>query len=109
MRRKAPGPRCTSIADFARTGAERDDTEGLIDHIRAFEPVVVACIFEEVEPEITRISLRSKTDAVDVNAIAAQFGGGGHRAAAGARIPGRPMSVQRRVIAAIRQALASLP
>jgi len=97
------------IADFARTGAERDDTEGLIDHIRAFEPVVVACIFEEVEPEITRISLRSKTDAVDVNAIAAQFGGGGHRAAAGARIPGRPMSVQRRVIAAIRQALASLP
>jgi phosphoesterase RecJ-like protein len=95
--------------DFARTGAERDDTEGLIDHLRAFEPVVVACIFEEVEPELTRISLRSKTDAVNVNEIAAQFGGGGHRAAAGARIAGRPLSVQRRVIAAIRRALASPP
>ena len=64
---------------------------------------------EEVEPGLTRISLRSKTDAVDVNQIAAQFGGGGHRAAAGARISGRPLSVQRRVLAAIRRALASPP
>ncbi|MEI7808940.1 MAG: bifunctional oligoribonuclease/PAP phosphatase NrnA, partial [Verrucomicrobiota bacterium] len=48
--------------DFTRTGAETDDTEGLIDHLRAIEPVVVACVFEEVEPELTRISLRSKSD-----------------------------------------------
>ena len=32
-------------------------------------------------------------------------GGGGHAAAAGARIPGRPMSVQRRVIAAVKKAV----
>jgi hypothetical protein len=31
-----------------------------------------------------------------VNEIAAQFGGGGHSAAAGARIPGKPLSVQRK-------------
>ena len=93
--------------DFARTGADRNDTEGLIDHIRAFEPVVVACIFEEVEPDLTRISLRSKSEAVNVNDIAAQFGGGGHRAAAGARVTGKPLSVQRRVLAAIKKALAS--
>ena len=92
-------------ADFNRTGAESDDTEGLIDHIRAIEPVVVACVFEELEPELTRISLRSKNPAVNVNEIAAQFGGGGHPAAAGARIPGRPMAVQRKVIAAIKRAL----
>jgi len=94
-------------ADFARTGAESDDTEGLIDHIRAIEPVVVACVFEELEPELTRISLRSKSDEVNVNEIAAQFGGGGHPAAAGARIPGNPLSVQRKVIAAIKRALNS--
>jgi phosphoesterase RecJ-like protein len=92
-------------ADFNRTGAESDDTEGLIDHIRAIEPVVVACVFEELEPELTRISLRSKNPAINVNEIAAQFGGGGHPAAAGARIPGRPMTVQRKVIAAIKRAL----
>jgi phosphoesterase RecJ-like protein len=93
--------------DFARTGADRSDTEGLIDHIRAIEPVVVACIFEEVEPELTRVSLRSKCASVDVNAVAAQFGGGGHVAAAGARIVGKPLSVQRRLIAALRKALKS--
>ena len=91
--------------DFTRTGAESDDTEGLIDHIRAIEPVVVACVFEELEPKLTRISLRSKNARVNVNEIAAQFGGGGHPAAAGARIPGTPLAVQRKVIAAVKHAL----
>jgi phosphoesterase RecJ-like protein len=94
-------------ADFARTGADCSDSEGLIDHIRAIAPVVVACVFEELEPELTRISLRSKSDHINVNEIAAQFGGGGHPAAAGARIAGRPMTVQRRVIAAVKKALDS--
>jgi bifunctional oligoribonuclease and PAP phosphatase NrnA len=92
-------------ADFARTGADTSDSEGLIDHIRDIEPVQVACIFEELEPELTRISLRSKSDKVNVNEIAALFGGGGHKAAAGARIPGSPLSVQRKVIAAVKKSL----
>lgn len=91
--------------DYARTGADTNDSEGLIDHIRDIEPVIVACVFEEVEPELTRISLRSKSDRVNVNEIAGKFGGGGHAAAAGARVPGKPLSVQRRVIAAIKKAL----
>ena len=91
--------------DFNRTGAESDDTEGLIDHIRAIEPVIVACVFEEVAPEMTRISLRSKTDKINVSEICKQFGGGGHPAAAGARIPGTALSVQRKVIAALKRAL----
>jgi phosphoesterase RecJ-like protein len=96
-------------ADFTRTGADSSDSEGLIDHIRAIAPVVVACVFEEMEPEMTRISLRSKSEKVNVNTIAAQFGGGGHPAAAGARIPGKPLSVQRKVIAAVKKALNSAP
>jgi phosphoesterase RecJ-like protein len=92
-------------ADYTRTGSESNDSEGLIDHIRAIDPVVVACVFEEVEPTLTRISLRSKSDRVNVNLIAGQFGGGGHPAAAGARIEGTPLATQRRVIRAIRQAL----
>ena len=92
-------------ADFARTGANTADAEGLIDHIRAMEPVVVACLFEELDPEVTRISLRSKREQVNVNEIAALFGGGGHPAAAGARVRGNPIGVQRRVLAAIKKAL----
>lgn len=92
-------------ADLTRTGANSSDTEGLIDHVRAIEPVVVACVFEEVEPQVTRISLRSKSRAVNVNEVAAQFGGGGHPAAAGARIVGTPLATQRKVIAALKKAL----
>ncbi len=92
-------------ADYARTGAEKDDAEGLIDHLRAIEPVVVACLFEELAPGVTRISLRSKSDRVNVNEIAAQFGGGGHTAAAGARIAGPAPVTQRRVLAAVKKAL----
>jgi len=90
---------------YARTGANSCDSEGLIDHIRAIAPVVVACVFEEAEPKLTRVSLRSKSEKVNVNEIAAQFGGGGHPAAAGARITGSPLSAQRRVIAAIKREL----
>lgn len=92
-------------ADFARTGATTADSEGLIDHIRDIEPVVVACVFEELEPEVTRVSFRSKTQEVNVSTIAQEFGGGGHPAAAGARIAGRPLTVQRRVLASVRRAL----
>lgn len=92
-------------ADYTRTGAGREDSEGLIDHIRAIEPVIVACLFEEMEGELTRVSLRSKSEKIDVNEIAKSFGGGGHAAAAGARIAGRPITVQRQVINAIRRAL----
>jgi phosphoesterase RecJ-like protein len=92
-------------ADYVRSGAAPDDSEGLIDHIRAIAPVVVACLFEEITPDMTRISLRSKSDKVNVNEIAAEFGGGGHHAAAGARVPGSPLSVQKRVLAAVKKAL----
>lgn len=93
--------------DYARTGADTSDSEGLIDHIRAIEQVVVACVFEEMDNGAVRISLRSKDEAVDVNKVACQFGGGGHRAAAGARVAGAPLSVQRRVLAAVRKAMAA--
>jgi phosphoesterase RecJ-like protein len=92
-------------ADYARTGAQPDDSEGLIDHIRAIQPVIVACVFEELEPEFTRVSLRSKDEAVNVSEIAQQFGGGGHPAAAGARIRGRFLTTQRKVLSAIKTAL----
>ena len=96
-------------ADYARTGASTEESEGLIDHIRAIEGVVVAVVFEEVGPEQTRISLRSKNELVNVNEVAGLFGGGGHKAAAGARVAGRPLSVQRRVLGAIKRALAGKP
>jgi len=91
--------------DYARAGASTEESEGLIDHIRSIDGVQVAVVFEELDDEVTRISWRSKTPDIDVAAIAKMFGGGGHRAAAGARVIGRPLGVQRRVLGAIRRSL----
>ena len=97
------------LADYARTGASTEESEGLIDHIRAIEGVVVAVVFEEVGADHSRISLRSKDERVNVNEVAALFGGGGHKAAAGARVEGSHLSVQRRVLGAVKRALAAQP
>jgi phosphoesterase RecJ-like protein len=92
--------------DFSRAGADREEAEGLIDKLREMEPVVVCCLFEELEPEVTRFSLRSKDERIDVNAVAQLFTGGGHKSAAGARVEGlSQLAIQRRVVAALRRAL----
>ena len=93
-------------ADYQMTGAVPDQSEGLIDDIRNIQGVKVALLFEEIEPELTRVSWRSKVPELDVSSVAVSFGGGGHLAAAGARIPGKPRTTQRRVLAAVKQALA---
>ncbi len=91
-----------TVEMFEKSGAKREDTEGLIDYARAINGVLVAVVFEELtEPGKVRISLRSKHPHIDVNSIARRFGGGGHREAAGARIAGTPDEVEAKVLAAI--------
>jgi len=91
--------------DYTRAGASTEESEGLIDHIRAIDGVIVAMVFEEVSDDVTRVSWRSKSARIDVASIAQRFGGGGHKAAAGARIEGKPLGVQRRVLNEVRKSL----
>jgi len=67
---------------------ESGDTEGIIDTLRMIDSVVSAVIFEELPDGKIRVSSRSKDARLDVSAVCAQFGGGGHRMAAGARMKG---------------------
>lgn len=75
-------------ADFDETGSEEAYTEGIIDNVRAVKGSMVAAMFRELVSEgsehLAKISLRSKDDRIDVSAIARDFGGGGHKQAAGA-------------------------
>lgn len=64
------------------------DTEGLIDTLRMIDSVVSCVIFEETPDGKVRASARSKDARVDVSVVCAQFGGGGHRMASGARLKG---------------------
>ena len=68
-------------ADLERTGAVRDDTEGLINVLRCIRGVEVALLMH-ARPGQMRCSLRSKTTA-DVSVIARELGGGGHKGASG--------------------------
>jgi phosphoesterase RecJ-like protein len=85
----------------AKLGVKPEDNEGLIDHLRAIDGVVVAVFFEELPDGKVRVSMRSKSPAADVCAIAQQFGGGGHTLAAGARVRGTLAEVEQRVVAAV--------
>jgi phosphoesterase RecJ-like protein len=72
--------------DFAAVGAEEPYSEGIIDYLRAVEGSEMVALIREPprgEGPARRISLRSSHDEVDVSAIAAQAGGGGHPQAAG--------------------------
>ena len=84
-----------------RLGVHPEDNEGLIDHLRAIEGVVVAVFFEELIEGKVRVSMRSKSESADVAAICQQFGGGGHKLAAGARVRGTLAEVEARVMKAI--------
>src|SRR6266550_1195909 len=77
-----------------------EDNEGLIDHLRAIRGVIVAVFFEELADGKVRVSMRSKSDTVDVCAICQKFGGGGHALAAGARVRGTLPEVENKVLEA---------
>ncbi len=90
-----------SLKQAGKLGALPEDNEGLIDHLRAIEGVIVAVFFEELLEGKVRVSMRSKKESADVAAIAQLFGGGGHKLAAGARVHGSLGEVERRVLEAI--------
>ena len=92
-------------ATVAEVGAGPEDTEGLIDTLRGTEGVMVAAFFEELEGDRVRVSMRSKDPRYDVCKICAQFGGGGHTLAAGARIAGDLATVEAQILKAISDAI----
>ena len=88
------------IADRQRLGAHQRGEDDLYRLLQTVDGnVVVALIKEEAEGAFS-VGLRS-TAAVDVGALAASFGGGGHRQAAGFDIRGSLESVKKTVIEAL--------
>jgi phosphoesterase RecJ-like protein len=83
------GKYCYSHVDDAmleQTGADGEDTEDMVNVLRAQEGVDVAALFKAFDGEI-RVSLRS-SGRVNVQAAAARLGGGGHFRASGLTLHG---------------------
>ena len=69
-------------AMFEETGASDEEVEGFADKLRELGGVEIIAVLRETPQGGTKVSLRAKHDA-DVASLAARFGGGGHRRAAG--------------------------
>jgi len=82
-----------------------EDSEGLIDIVRAIRGVMVAVFFEELPDGKIRVSMRSKDRRVDVCKIGQEFGGGGHALAAGIRMKGPLEEAKVLVLASIERAV----
>jgi phosphoesterase RecJ-like protein len=98
---------CWEMTDATRTelALHPDDSEGLIDMIRAIQGVQVAAFFEELADGKIRVSLRSKDATLNVCNVALSFGGGGHALAAGIRMPGPLADAKSKVLHALEIAL----
>lgn len=77
--------------DFRKAGALREHTGGIIDipkTVTSVEVSVLAYPLETEEGVVAKVSMRSKSGGadVDVNRVAGEFGGGGHKHAAGCKI-----------------------
>ena len=93
-----------SLADFQQTGALASDTEDVVNSLLNIAGTQVAVIFVEQATGGFKISFRSRS-AVDCNQLAAKFGGGGHKAAAGAFVAGSLETARLQVLDAARAAM----
>jgi phosphoesterase RecJ-like protein len=92
------------LEDFRATGALPTDTEDVINLTLQVGTAKVAMIMVEQQAGGFKISFRSRS-AVDCSKLAEQFGGGGHKAAAGAFITGSLAEARAKLLDAVRGAM----
>lgn len=87
-----------------RTDTNKSDCEDLVEFVRRLKTVQAAVFMREEGEDIWKFSLRS-SGADNVQAVAARFGGGGHKNAAGGTIDADEDSVRRQLVVAIGREL----
>lgn len=91
-------------SELSTIGAEDLYPEGLINHTRSIAGVEVGILFREIPAGKIKVSFRSRGQ-IDVASLAAQFGGGGHRQAAGVQCEGKLEDVKSAVIRAVKEVI----
>ncbi|HAP36928.1 MAG TPA: hypothetical protein DCQ28_13730 [Bacteroidetes bacterium] len=74
---------------FSETNTKEADVDNFTNYGLSVKGVIVGLVFVELYDGV-KISFRSKGD-FDVNMLAKQFNGGGHKNAAGARVKNLPL------------------
>lgn len=94
--------------DFRAVRGTKADVEDIIEIPRCVAKNEIALFFYQIPDRTkeTRCSIRTRGDW-DATVLAAKFGGGGHRKAAGCTIKGTMGSAKRRMRAAVKELLKS--
>jgi phosphoesterase RecJ-like protein len=87
-------------------GGTYEDTEGLINLPLTVKEIEAVLFFKQDEGEQYRVSMRSK-GAIDIGAVAKEFGGGGHKNAAGCTVNGAIDMLQKVFVEKIESAIES--
>src|SRR5215510_3676261 len=91
--------------DMAReAGGTYEDTEGLINLPLTVKEIEAVVFFKQIEGGQYRVSMRSKGD-IDIGAVAKEFGGGGHKNAAGCTVTGAIDALQKMFVEKIERAI----
>lgn len=93
---------------LAQAGAVDDDSSGFVQYPRSIRGVEAALLLRELADGQTRVSLRSR-GRVDVSAVAAAFGGGGHPGASGCTINAPISEALDRLLAELSKAMPPAP
>jgi phosphoesterase RecJ-like protein len=93
--------------DMVRTSAAEEDCEGIVNYAICISGVEAAVFLRELPEGRIRLSLRSK-GRVNVSAIAAGLGGGGHENAAGVTLDGPISHALDEIMAALRPEVVAL-
>ncbi len=94
-----------TVADRKTSEYTGTDDADLINIVSSIDDADVAIMFVEQSKKRTKVSWRGLKPTVDVSRVACQFGGGGHKAAAGAELSGKLAEVQENVLEATRASL----
>ena len=88
---------------YQETGTIPEDTELFINYPRSLDTVKVAVFIKETMEGRVSVSMRSK-GRYDIAEVARKFGGGGHRNAAGFKVPDKTQSeVQEALLPELRK------
>ncbi|MQA31311.1 MAG: bifunctional oligoribonuclease/PAP phosphatase NrnA [Luteitalea sp.] len=89
-------------------GGTYEDTEGLINLPLTVKEILAVVFFKQIEGDEYRVSMRSKGE-IDIGAVAKEFGGGGHKNAAGCTVKGSIDTLQKQFLELIEGAIDGRP
>lgn len=75
--------------DLATPGLDKESLDGLVNFMTGIQDVPYVKLMIQDGPKQVKISLRTLRDDIDLSAMAAVYGGGGHKKASGYKVPGK--------------------